>query len=59
MKKWIKNHPRWRAVGAFCLIAGALLMWLAPEIVYGAIPFVAGVVLEAAGIALEHRDRQS
>lgn len=59
MKKLFQNRPLWRAIGAICLIAGALLMWLAPDILIGVVPFVAGVALEIAGIMLEVRDRQS
>ena len=48
-----------RTIGALLLIAGGLLMWLAPETAFasasisGIALMVAGVVLELAGIALE------
>lgn len=57
MKKLIVNRPARRAIGIVCLAAGALLMWLAPDaVVLGIVLFAAGVALEIAGIALEHRD---
>lgn len=34
-------------------------MWLAPESLAGALLLVAGIALEAVGLALEHRAAQS
>jgi hypothetical protein len=57
MKKLIANRPVRRVIGASCLIAGALLMWLAPDAVaVGVVLFATGIALEIAGIALEHCD---
>jgi drug/metabolite transporter (DMT)-like permease len=50
-----------RAVGALLVVAGALLMWLAPGPTFtslsgvGLALLLAGIVLELAGIALERR----
>lgn len=50
-----------RTVGALLVIAGALLMWLAPEPIFtttsgaGLALLVAGILLELIGIAVEHR----
>lgn len=58
MKSLIVNKGVRRAIGGACVAAGALLMWLALDAaVVGAMLFAAGVALEIAGIALEHRDR--
>jgi nitrogen fixation protein FixH len=34
---------------------GAVLMWLAPEVWSGLVLLAAGIALQIAGIALEHR----
>jgi uncharacterized membrane protein HdeD (DUF308 family) len=53
-----------RTVGAALVIAGGVLMWLAPEATFGSVSIsglvllVAGIVLEVVGIAFEHRDRR-
>jgi len=53
-----------RTVGVILVIAGALLMWLAPAPAFdarsaaGAILLMAGIVLELIGIALERRDQR-
>ncbi|HUL91821.1 MAG TPA: hypothetical protein VLV56_05675 [Burkholderiales bacterium] len=44
-----------RTLAACAIVAGALLMWLSPEVLGGAILLSAGVVLEILGIWLEHR----
>lgn len=50
-----------RALGALLVVAGALLMLLAPESTFGVrsgtglLLLLAGIVLELAGIALERR----
>jgi uncharacterized membrane protein HdeD (DUF308 family) len=51
-----------RSFGIILVIAGAVLMWLAPASTFGvrsvagAVLLVAGIVLELVGIALEHRN---
>ena len=58
----LKRRRLRRVVGAVLVIAGALLMWLAPEATFGARSgtgltlLVSGVVLELIGIALERRE---
>lgn len=37
------------------LVAGALLMWLSPETLSGAMVMAAGIALEAVGIGLDRR----
>ena len=50
-----------RSIGAILVVAGALLMLLAPESTFGVrsgtglLLLAAGIVLELAGIALERR----
>lgn len=44
-----------RSVGGSLVVAGGLLMWLATETILGAALLAAGVLLEIAGLALEHR----
>ena len=58
----LKNTRLRRTVGAILVVIGALAMWLAPGPTFtgtsaaGLGLLVAGIVLEAVGIALEHRD---
>ena len=48
------KHKRSRRLLAIALVvAGGLLMWLAPEATAGVVLLAVGVVLEIAGIALE------
>jgi drug/metabolite transporter (DMT)-like permease len=51
----IKRRKLRRALGAALVVAGAVLMWLAPEVWSGILLLAAGIGLEAVGIALEHR----
>ena len=51
----IKYRGLRRALGALLVVVGGVLMWLAPEAWFGVVLLVAGIALEAAGIALEHR----
>jgi hypothetical protein len=50
-----------RVIGVVLVVAGGLLMWLAPETAFAPLSTVgtallfAGIALEAVGIALEHR----
>ena len=55
----IKHKSLRRALGALLVFAGAVLMWLAPEVWSGVLLLAAGIALEIAGIALEHRNGQS
>jgi hypothetical protein len=51
----MKNkRSRWLLVIAL-LIAGGLLMWLAPEVPTGIALLAAGILLEIAGITIERR----
>ncbi|HUW51253.1 MAG TPA: hypothetical protein VMV75_09605 [Sulfuricella sp.] len=51
----IKN-TRIRRTAALAMVAlGAILMFLAPEVWPGALLLGLGVILEMAGIALEHK----
>lgn len=51
-----------RVVGVLLVVAGAVLMWIAPGPTFGAFPLtglvllLAGILLEIIGIFLEHRD---
>lgn len=52
----IKNKRVRRGIGLALVIAGGLLMWLAPEeATMGVVLLAAGVLLEIVGIALEQR----
>lgn len=51
----IKNQRLRRAIGLSFVVAGALFLWLAPEVGVGIVLLVAGVALEIAGITLERR----
>lgn len=59
----LKRKKLRRTVGVSLVIAGGLLMWLAPAPAFSSLSAVglfvllAGIVLEAIGITLEHRDR--
>lgn len=50
----IKHKRTRRAVGGVMIVAGACLMWLAPEVPAGVILLAAGIGLEIIGILLEH-----
>lgn len=52
----IKNKRVRRGIGLALVVAGGLLMWLAPEAGVGIFLLAAGVLLELVGIALEQRD---
>jgi uncharacterized membrane protein HdeD (DUF308 family) len=53
-----------RTLGVLLIIAGGVLMWLAPtsaftpQLAAGLVLLLAGILLEIAGIALEHRDQR-
>lgn len=52
----VRNKRLRRILGLTLVIAGGLLMWLAPEVMAGIVLLVAGVALEIAGITLERRN---
>lgn len=52
----VKHKRARRVAGATLVIAGGLLMWLAPAVLAGLVLLAAGVALEVVGITLEHRD---
>ena len=57
----LKHTKLRRTIGLILVVAGALLMLLAPETAFartgaGFLLLAAGIVLELVGIALEHRD---
>ena len=52
----IKRKRERRVVGAALVVSGGVLMWLAPEVLAGAILLAAGIALEIIGITLEHRN---
>ena len=51
-----RNKRLRRATGLMLVVAGGLLMWLAPEVGAGVIVLAAGILLEVIGITLERRD---
>ena len=55
----IKHKRLRRALGAVLVGVGAMLMWLASEVWSGVVLLTAGMALEIAGIALEHRNGRS
>lgn len=52
-----KTHIR-RPVAALLVILGAVMIFAAPETWAGALLLALGILLEAAGIAIKHRDQQ-
>jgi hypothetical protein len=44
-----------RVLALFLVVLGGVLMYLAPEMWAGVVLLVLGVVVELAGIALEHK----
>jgi hypothetical protein len=56
---FLVRHRRLRRATGIALIAlGALLMWLAPEVVIGLVLLFLGLALEVAGITLERAKRR-
>lgn len=51
----LKNQRLRRTIGVTLMLAGGLLLWLAPETGAGVALLVAGIALEFGGIWLEHR----
>ncbi len=54
----LKHTRHRRILGVILIFFGALLMWLAPEILVGVIMILIAIALEILGIALEHRERK-
>ena len=52
----IKNRKTRRPIAIALMAVGALLMFLATEVLSGVIMFIMGVVLELLGIKLEQED---
>ena len=50
----IKNRKIRRIVAIGLMVIGALLMFLATEVLAGVVMFILGIVLELFGIKLEH-----
>lgn len=44
-----------RSVVLVLMILGGLLMFLAPPVWVGAIPFALGIILEVVGVSIDHR----
>jgi len=55
----IRNPRTRRASAMIMIVLGAILMFLAPEVWQGALLLALGVVLELAGIALEHKAKKT
>jgi hypothetical protein len=54
----LKHKRARRALGATMVVVGGLLMWLAPDSIFGGMLLGAALILEMAGFALERpRDR--
>jgi len=53
----IRNRRARRTLAAALVVAGGVLLLLAPSVHYGLIAFGLGIVLELAGIVVERRDR--
>jgi uncharacterized membrane protein YedE/YeeE len=52
---FVKTRTLRRVIGAVAIVGGALLMWLSPEVLAGALVMGAGIALEIVGIALERK----
>ena len=52
-----KNKRLRRSIGITLMVAGGLLMWLAPDVRVGVLFLAAGIVIELVGIGLEHERR--
>lgn len=50
----MKRKILWRILGPALIVGGALLMWLSPETLSGALVMGAGIALEAVGLAFRH-----
>jgi hypothetical protein len=47
-----RKHWR-RLIALLAIVGGALLLWLAPETLIGAVTLIAGLALEAIGLRLD------
>ena len=52
----IRHRRLRRATGIALVIMGTIFIWLAPEVLAGAILIAVGIALEIAGITLERRN---
>ena len=51
----VVSRRRWRrVVAASAIVLGALIMWLSPDHLMGAVTLMAGIALEVLGIHLDH-----
>jgi hypothetical protein len=53
---WLNKAHLRRPLAALLAIAGALVVLLAPETWAGALLLALGISIEAAGVAMKHRD---
>jgi hypothetical protein len=53
-----KNKQLRRLFGAVLVVAGGLLLWLAPNAHVGIVLFASGIVIELVGIGLERKDKR-
>ena len=53
---FIRHKKLRRVIGFSLVVVGALLIWLAPEVVAGIVLLAAGGILEIVGITLERRE---
>jgi drug/metabolite transporter (DMT)-like permease len=51
----LKKKPHRRILAFSLIVLGAVLMFLAPEVVVGVVMMIVGVLVEMIGITLEHR----
>lgn len=52
----IRHKRLRRTTGTVLVIMGTIFIWLAPEVLAGAILIAVGIALEIAGITLERRN---
>lgn len=50
----MKQRILGRIIGPALIVGGALLMWLSPETLSGALVMGAGIALELLGLAVRH-----
>jgi hypothetical protein len=51
----MKRKTLRRALAFAAIVGGAILMWLSPEVLGGAVVMAAGIALEILGIGLDRR----
>jgi hypothetical protein len=54
----IRTRKYRRTVGALLIVGGAVLMWLAPESLAGAVLLAVAIGLEVAGLRLERAAKE-